>query len=74
LKNNNIEIVKYLLEETDTPVDVSTSNGTTALLIAVDDCSESLIHLLRHHGANCNASYTIPGVNHHPKGTFAPSP
>lgn len=58
---NNIEVVKFLLEQTDSSVDESTRDGATAFLMAVHDHNEPLIDLLYKHGADVNASYTRSG-------------
>lgn len=60
-QKNNISVLKFLLENSEIFVDCTTQNGTTPLLIALDDRNEAIVDLLVKHGANVNASYTRLG-------------
>ena len=64
VQKNNIEVLKFLLEKTNTPINVSTSDGTTPLLIAAHDQNEPLINLLIQHGENVNCTFKKYGKSY----------
>lgn len=56
VKNNNIELVRYLTSSTNIKINILTKDGFTPLQIAAEKGNFDIVCLLVHHGANVNKS------------------